>query len=179
MSRINKSPDAIICKPKSVKLEGEITIEAGTIIHPSAYVSGGKVIIGENNIIEEKVRLVAVGNTTVNIGNANHIEVGATISGQIGNGNVIEHKAIIEAGAVVGNGCLIGIGMVVKSGETIADNTALWGALKNVRQLKSTSAEDNEQQILPKIKLLKDQFSKEYEREKLKKEKAKAKVNKM
>jgi len=177
-SRINKSPDAMICKPKSVKLEGEISIGAGTVIHPSAHIVG-KVTIGENNIIEEKVQLIGQGNRPVTIGNANHIEVGATVSGKIGNGNVLEHRSVVKEGGVVGNGCLIGIGIEVSNDVTVEDNTAIWGPLYNKRQLKSTSAEDNEQQILPKIKLLREQMKKEDERDKLKKQKAKAKVDKM
>lgn len=175
MSRITKDKDAVICKPKSVRLEGEITIGAGTIIHPSAHIHG-KVIIGANNIIEEKVQLIGEGNRPVTIGNANHVEVGAKISGKIGNGNVIEHRAVIRENGVVGNGCLIGINIEVGNGDVVEDNTAIWGALHNTRQLKSTSAEDNEQQILPKIELLREQIKKEDERDKAKRQAAKAKV---
>jgi len=179
MSRkINKSPDSMVWKPKSVKLEGEISIGANSVIHPSAQIIG-KVTIGENNIIEEKVQLIGVGNRPVVIGNANHIEVGAKVSGKIGNGNILEHRVVIKEGGVVGNGCSIGIGIVVENDVTIEDNTAIWGPLYSERRLRSTSAEDNEQQILPKINLLRDQMKKEDERGKLKKQKAKAKIDKM
>merc|ERR1712113_183135 len=104
---------------------------------------------------------------------------GAKVSGKIGNGNILEHNVVIKEGGVVGNGCSIGIGIEVANDVTVEDNTAIWGPLYSKRTLRSTSAEDNEQQILPKINLLREQMKKEDERDKLKKQKAKAKIDKI
>ena len=49
---------AVVCQ--DVELKGDITIGAGTVVHPkvSIYAIGGPIVIGSNNIIEEGAILV-------------------------------------------------------------------------------------------------------------------------
>ncbi|KJH51719.1 bacterial transferase hexapeptide repeat protein [Dictyocaulus viviparus] len=52
--RINIHPTAIVCR--EAVLEGNVRIGAGTVVHPFAIIkaSNGPILIGENNIIEER-----------------------------------------------------------------------------------------------------------------------------
>lgn len=51
-------PGALVCEES--KLRGDITIGAGTIIHPSAVIiaEAGPIIIGEHCLIEEQAKII-------------------------------------------------------------------------------------------------------------------------
>uniref|UniRef100_A0A6P7GII6 Dynactin subunit 6 n=1 Tax=Diabrotica virgifera virgifera TaxID=50390 RepID=A0A6P7GII6_DIAVI len=51
-------PGALVCE--DCKLRGDITIGSGTIIHPGATIiaEAGPIIIGDNCLIEEQVKIV-------------------------------------------------------------------------------------------------------------------------
>jgi NDP-sugar pyrophosphorylase family protein len=45
--------------PRETELKGEVTVGSGTVLHPSAKILAlnGPIVIGEGNIIEEKVEI--------------------------------------------------------------------------------------------------------------------------
>eukprot|EP00049_Salpingoeca_infusionum_P004672 m.82264 g.82264 ORF g.82264 m.82264 type:complete len:146 (-) comp12682_c0_seq1:400-837(-) len=51
---VKLDPSAIVCQ--NAILEGEITIEAGTIVHPCAVIraTAGPILIGKDNMIEDR-----------------------------------------------------------------------------------------------------------------------------
>jgi dynactin-6 len=68
---VSISPGCFVAQSPSTSIKGQITIGAGTVIHPAvtilaevwfvslpAYVQGGPIIIGENNLIEEQVVII-------------------------------------------------------------------------------------------------------------------------
>ncbi|KHJ84040.1 bacterial transferase hexapeptide repeat protein [Oesophagostomum dentatum] len=75
-------PTAIVCREAT--LEGCVSIGAGTVVHPFAIIkaTNGPIIIGENNIIEERSlieNLLEDGDKVMEVGNQNIIEVGARV----------------------------------------------------------------------------------------------------
>ena len=54
-SKIIIGKDAVVCKEATLK--GDITIGAGTVVHPKAFIhaEAGPIVIGEKNIVEEQV----------------------------------------------------------------------------------------------------------------------------
>ena len=85
---------AIVCCEETTLL-GDITIGAKTVIHPTALIdaSNGPIIIGESNLIEERVDIINVGSEAMTIGCQNVLEVGSHCeSPQIGGNNILESK---------------------------------------------------------------------------------------
>ena len=86
-------------------------------MHPACSIiaEGGDIIIGENNIIEEKVRIINRMRKDENgklikkdmyIGNFNVFEVGCTIdSSDIGNFNEFQFKSAVNEGCTIGDNC--------------------------------------------------------------------------
>ncbi|VDL80200.1 unnamed protein product [Nippostrongylus brasiliensis] len=73
-------PTAIVCR--EALLEGSIRVGAGTVVHPFAIIkaTNGPIIIGENNIIEDRCLIENIlndGSKVMEIGDQNIIEVGA------------------------------------------------------------------------------------------------------
>lgn len=57
-SSAKKPPSVVICE--AAELQGQILFGEGCIVHPGAFIDarGGAIVFGENNIIEEKARIV-------------------------------------------------------------------------------------------------------------------------
>ena len=74
-------PSAIVCD--SAVLIGSVKIGARTVVHPRAIIKGegGEIIIGEDNMIEELVQIIAPpgAQSPIMIGSFNLFEVGACI----------------------------------------------------------------------------------------------------
>lgn len=115
---------------------------SGTVIHPRASVisspkadiegtvvdAGGPINLGGGNIIEEKAVLLTTDGRTMQIGSSNVFEVGCRIeSSVIGDGNVIECRAVLGPNSVLGNGCVIGAGVVISAGTVLPDDCIVFG----------------------------------------------------
>jgi carbonic anhydrase/acetyltransferase-like protein (isoleucine patch superfamily) len=120
-------------------IDGEVEIGADTIVLPKATLrassSETKVLIGERNIIEERVEVL-----DSIIGHANLIEAFSTISkSNIGNFNSISPKCSI-VNCTIGNCCIIGAGVAL-DGVTIADNTSVYRCGANKEEWTSAPAD--------------------------------------
>eukprot|EP00047_Mylnosiga_fluctuans_P004568 m.235302 g.235302 ORF g.235302 m.235302 type:complete len:171 (+) comp12799_c0_seq1:149-661(+) len=130
-SNVQFAPDCFIAQSSATAIRGQITIGAGTVIHPAVTIiaEGGPIIIGDNNLIEEQTVIInkSTGSVLV-IGNGNVFEVGSRVeSSTIGDDNVIEAKAVVGPQAVIGNNCRIGAMCTVSPNEFLADNTVVFG----------------------------------------------------
>eukprot|EP00947_MAST-08B_sp_MAST-8B-sp1_P003152 g3152.t1 len=102
---------ALVCEDAT--LEGNVTIGAGTVVHPRCSilaVDGGSIVIGSDCVIEEQVVITnGPGGGNVVVGDMNLFEVGARIEAdKIGSCNVFEPKSALGAGVTVGDGCVVG-----------------------------------------------------------------------
>ena len=60
--RLKLDATSVVCK--EAKLQGDISIGPGTVVHPAATIiahEGTRIIIGENNIIEEYTQIICIG----------------------------------------------------------------------------------------------------------------------
>lgn len=132
-------PGAIVCEEKG-NLRGDITISAGTIVHPSATIiaESGPIIIGENCIIEEYAKIIyripeshpkSDKPTSLIIGRFNIFEVGCTVEAlEIGENNVFECKSYVSSDVTVSNNCIIGAGCKLIAKQDLKENTVIYGA---------------------------------------------------
>lgn len=102
----------LICKEKTVIL-GDVTIGPECVIHPTAQIvaRNGPIIIGSNNLIEERVTIINNRSETMVIGDHNVFEVDSYCeSPRVGNNNIMEAKSSVGPDTVLTNNCIIGAG---------------------------------------------------------------------
>lgn len=102
----------LICREKTVIL-GDVTIGAECVIHPTATIIArhGPIVIGNNNLIEERVNIINDKPKPMCIGDNNVFEVDARCcSTHVGNNNTMESKSSIDESIVLTNECVIGAG---------------------------------------------------------------------
>lgn len=121
---------AVVCQEAEVI--GDVSIGSGTVVHTRARIvasrsgtSSGSVIFGPENIIEEKA-LLQSSEAPLVIGAGNVFQVGCRVDSSIlGDGNIIECRAVVGAGSRLGNGCVIGVGVVLPPGSVVPDDTII------------------------------------------------------
>ncbi|WKX87896.1 hypothetical protein Q1695_007927 [Nippostrongylus brasiliensis] len=124
-------PTAIVCR--EALLEGSIRVGAGTVVHPFAIIkaTNGPIIIGENNIIEDRCLIENIlndGSKVMEIGDQNIIEVGAVIHApRIGSNNVLHVQCEVGPDSCVSNGCSVGVRCKLFSKETLPERTVIYG----------------------------------------------------
>ncbi|XP_063222356.1 dynactin subunit 6 isoform X2 [Bacillus rossius redtenbacheri] len=130
-------PGALVSK--ETELLGDITVGSMTIVHPSVRIiaEAGPIVIGENNIIEEKVCIInrlppdsatPADPPTLTIGASNVFEVDCCIEARkIGDNNVVESKAFVGRDVELTSGCVIAATCRVESAEVIPENTVIFG----------------------------------------------------
>lgn len=109
---------------------GDITVGPKTVIHPTAHIdaSNGPIIIGESNLIEERVQIINVGSEPMTIGSHNVFEVGSHCeSPQIGDHNILESKCVVGPQTRLSSGCVIGAMCSVNCDELLTENTVIFG----------------------------------------------------
>ena len=98
------APGAIVCNESH--LVGEVSIGSRTVVHPKAQIiaEAGPIIIGENNIIEERAKIInakdpnSTNDTTrvMIIGSNNVFEVDCvSYALKIGDSNNLEAKSVV------------------------------------------------------------------------------------
>lgn len=137
-------PRAVVCEDSIIK--GDVTISSGCVIHPSAQIvaESGPIIIGENCIIEEYVKIfhkIPEGhklfvNSGENpekphvlvIGSNNIFEVGCVVEAlKIGEKNVFECKSYVGPNVTITSGCVIGAGTTLQGEQILLENTIIYG----------------------------------------------------
>ena len=160
MSSISIANGAVVCS--ECKIEGDVSIGSKTVIHPKAQIiaEAGPIIIGENNLIEERTRIInrnpegAETTPVMIIGNNNVFEVDCSSNAlKIGDHNVLESKSFVGRTTVLSNGCVIGAGCRIDTNETLPENCVVYG-LKSERQIMSDKPTSQTPQIEHLSKLL-------------------------
>lgn len=134
-------PKAVVCEDSIIK--GDVTISSGAVIHPSAQIiaESGPIVIGENCIIEEYVKIVHRIPSThklyqenlekphvLVIGSNNIFEVGCTVEAlKVGEKNIFESKSYVSPDVTISSGCIIGAGCRLVGEQHLAENTVIFG----------------------------------------------------
>ncbi|GJQ66365.1 putative dynactin [Trypoxylus dichotomus] len=128
---------AIVCH--EAKLRGDVTIGAGTIMHPCASINAeaGPIIIGEKCLIEEQSKIThrvpfdreeQKNIPVLIVGSNNVFEVGCNVEAcKIGDNNIFESKCFVGNKVTVTNGCIIGAGCYVTEEQILPENTIIYG----------------------------------------------------
>jgi len=107
------------------KYASKVRIGKGNVFHPGILIDthGGEIIIGDNNIFEEKVKIYNVsksqdGSTPppLIIGDCNIFKSGVYImNSNIGSYNIINERVYLKSNCLLKNGCEIAMGAMVSS----------------------------------------------------------------
>ncbi|KAJ8472830.1 hypothetical protein ONZ45_g5234 [Pleurotus djamor] len=122
---------AVVCQ--DVDLKGDITIGAGTIVHPKAtiFAIGGPIVIGNGCIIEESAIIVnRFGGLLYRIRDDNLFEIGCRVEcPSIGNFNTVSTRARVHHTVRLSSHCVIGAGCLVapSEDEILDDFTTIYG----------------------------------------------------
>lgn len=129
---------ALVCEES--KLRGEITIGAGTIVHPSATIiaEAGPIVIGEKCLIEEQAKIIHRSTfdkqdsdsiPVLSIGANNVFEADCTVEAcKIGDNNIFESKCYVGNKVTVTDGCIIGAGCRLTEEQILKKNVIVYGA---------------------------------------------------
>lgn len=158
-------PSTLICREKTVIL-GDVTLGADCIIHPTTHIiaRNGPIIIGCNNLIEERVNIINNRSTPLIIGDHNVFEVDSRCeASRVGNHNILESKSVVGMDVELSDNCIIGAGCVISGDEeTTHDdiqvkkfppNTVIFGRDLNKRVVSHlpTSSHSSQMDFLRKI----------------------------
>ncbi|KZV67647.1 trimeric LpxA-like protein [Peniophora sp. CONT] len=128
--KFNIHSKAVVCQ--DVELKGDITIGAGTIVHPKAtvFAIAGPIIIGAGCIIEEAAIIVNRRKEVMRIGDDNLFEIQCRVEcPSIGNSNTISTRARVHHTVRLSSHCVIGAGvlLVPTEDETLDPFTVVFG----------------------------------------------------
>ena len=160
MSSVSLSSGAVVCS--ECRIEGDVSIGSKTVIHPKAEIiaEAGPIIIGENNLIEERTRIINKRSTGADttpvmiIGNNNVFEVDCCSHAlKIGDNNVLEMKSFIGRNTVLSNGCVVGAGCKIETNESLPENCVIYGS-SNERQIMADKPSSQTPQLEYLSKLL-------------------------
>ncbi|KAI7823052.1 trimeric LpxA-like protein [Gamsiella multidivaricata] len=135
--RLTISTKALVCQDND--LRGNITVGAGTVLHPQCKVwaTGGSIIFGSGNIVEENAVIINRGPDALIIGDNNVFEVGSVMEGaKMGNRNTLEVRSQVKSGTWLGDDCVIGTVCSTHEGEVLEDKTVIYGE-NNERRIYS------------------------------------------
>ncbi|KAF9532222.1 trimeric LpxA-like protein [Crepidotus variabilis] len=121
---------AVVCQ--DVELKGDITIGAGSIVHPKAtiFAIAGPIVIGMSCIIEEGAIIVNRRKEVMRIGDDNLFEIGCRVEApSIGNFNTVSTKARVHHTVRMSSYCVIGAGvlLVPTDDQYLDDYTVVYG----------------------------------------------------
>ena len=125
-SHLSIDPTAVVCKDAT--LFGDVTIGPNTVVHPKCKIDGsaGAIVIGADNIIEEKVVICSTETGTMEIGSGNSFRVGAEcFAKKVGNHNIFEIKSHVGKDVIINNECRIGPMGRVEGEQEVSDRTIL------------------------------------------------------
>ncbi|KAF9090056.1 hypothetical protein BGX27_002355 [Mortierella sp. AM989] len=103
---------------------------SGTVLHPQCKVwaTGGSIIFGSGNIVEENAVIINRGPDALFIGDNNVFEVGSVMEGaKLGNRNTLEVRSHVKGGTWLGDDCVIGAVCTTNEGEVLEDKTVIYG----------------------------------------------------
>lgn len=144
-----------------------VEVSDGTIVHPEAeiWAKNGPIIIGKNNLIEERTKIINELPTPMIIGDNNVFEVGTECRAKVvGNNCTFCVQTIISDQVTIGSHCIFAPRSKVTSACHIEDCTSVTGQnAENWITLKSTQPDQQQQLdylkgILPKYHFFQQNF---------------------
>ena len=141
-------------------LDGDISLGCRTIVHPFARIIArtGPIIIGDNNIIEEKVDIINDSEVeqVMIIGNKNIFQAGCEVrSLKIGNRNIVESGSYIGPATVLPYGNVVTAGCRLQVEEILPELTVVYSQSGcHQRRLAVGPPPDNEEEVGLLAKLL-------------------------
>lgn len=105
-------PSTLICIEKTTIL-GDVTIGEDCVIHPTVTIIAekGPIIIGSQNLFEERVKIINKSERPMMIGDNNFFEVDShSEATHIGDDNILESKSKVGSHIQLSNNCIIGAG---------------------------------------------------------------------
>ena len=159
-AKLKCAPSTIICREKTIIL-GNVTIGPDCIVHPTASILArkGPIVIGSNNLIEERVSIINNRPETLVIGDQNVFEVDSHCEAtKVGNNNILECKSFVGPHIELTNNCIIGAGCRLtplddqpdqgnNKTDVFAPNTVVSGAELNRRVVKDLPASSHTSQL--------------------------------
>ena len=116
---------------ESTVLSGDIKIGKKTIVHPAAKIIAekGPIIIGECNLIEDRVEIINTRKEPLYIGSFNVFEVDSHCSAaSVGSHNVLEYKSYVGPEVTITEGCVIGAACKLYNQEVLPERTVVYGS---------------------------------------------------
>ncbi|ODN04875.1 Dynactin subunit 6 [Orchesella cincta] len=128
MANLQITVGAVVCVEAEIR--GDVRIGTKTIVHPCAKIlaTGGPIVIGDANIVEELATIENKSPEPMIIGNNNVFEVGSLVKAKaIGDHNIFETKCFVGDQISIGNGCVFGAGTKVTPSQAVPDNSVFYG----------------------------------------------------
>lgn len=152
-ARLKSPPSTIICREKT-SIIGEVTIGTHCVIHPTAVIiaENGPIIIGNNNLIEERVNIINNRAEPMTIGDDNVFEVDSWCEAtRVGNNNILESKSHVGSRFEITNNCIVGAGCKLTKQanevEVLQQNTVITGSNLNRRIVTDLPASSHTSQL--------------------------------
>lgn len=121
---------SVVCT-EHTQISGNVSIGSKTIVHPTAIINAkaGPILIGECNLIEERVTIINNSKEPMKIGSYNVFEVGCYSEAPIvGDNNVLEYKSFVGPKTIISRGCVVGAKCSVNTDEMLPVNTVIYGS---------------------------------------------------
>lgn len=157
-AKLKCPPSTIICREKTVIL-GDVTIGPESVVHPTTCIiaRNGPIVIGSNNLIEERVIITNNRTEPMIIGDHNVFEVDSYCEARrVGNNNVMESKSFVGPNVELTNNCIIGAGCRLSNNDEQAEqpeidrfepNTVISGRNLNRRTMSDLPASSHASQL--------------------------------
>lgn len=164
-AQLKSPPSTLICREKTVIL-GDVTIGSDCVIHPTVTIlaRNGPIVLGNSNLIEERVSIINERSETLTIGDDNVFEVDSYCEAtRIGDHNILESKSSVGRNVELTDYCIIGAGCAFsnqcsdanenKTIKTLPPHTVISGRDLNIRVVPDlpTSTHGSQLDFLRKI----------------------------
>ncbi|KAI6182673.1 26S proteasome non-ATPase regulatory subunit 8 [Aphelenchoides bicaudatus] len=112
-------------------LKGRVSFDVGCVVHPHAKIDSGsgEIIFGKYNIVEETAVIENRTGGKMIIGDNNMFEIGSQCAAtSIGDNNVLGQKSVVGENVEISNGCVIGPMCQLLQYGPIPERTCIYGS---------------------------------------------------
>ncbi|KAK4686613.1 dynactin 6, partial [Tremellales sp. Uapishka_1] len=131
-TRITAHSTSVICQ--DVELKGDITVGAGTVIHPKATILaiGGPIVMGSDCVVEEMAIIVNRNKGIMRIGDDNMFMVASRVeSPSIGDSNTFQPRSKASSAVTISDHCTLSANTILlplgTDHETLPPYTVVYG----------------------------------------------------
>lgn len=150
-AQLKSAGSTLICREKTIIL-GDVTIGPDCVIHPTTNIiaKNGPIVIGSNNLFEERAQIINNKSESMMIGDNNVFEVDSRSEApSIGNFNILESKSHVGSNIKLTDRCIIGAGCALTDEELVIlqPNTVISGKDSNRRVVEDLPASSHTSQL--------------------------------